>query len=168
MGIIKKLRQKLKQKKLAKIQHKELEKWESLYKNLQAHPLTQAKIINEELLVSTNETLEEIKRKMYDFDARLEGVENKVFSKKVKSNKSVEIREKIIVPYAKLSEHEKQIISHLKEQGKCDAGVLAEALGMSRSNASLKLNKLHSWNFLEKGADDKRVAYWLKTRSKQD
>ena len=49
MGVIKKLRQKLKQKKLAKMQNKELEKWESLYKNLQAHPLTQAKLMNEEL-----------------------------------------------------------------------------------------------------------------------
>ena len=168
MGVIKKLRQRLKQKKLAKIQHKELEKWESLYKNLQAHPLTQAKIINEELLASTNETLEELKRKMHDFDSRLEGIETKVFSKKVKAGKKIEIREKIIVPYAKLSEHEKQIISHLKEQGKCDAAVLAEALGMSRSNASLKLNKLHSWNFLNKGAEDKRVAYWLKTEAKRD
>jgi len=168
MGVIKKLRQRLKQKKLAKVQNKELEKWESLYKNLQAHPLTQAKIINEELLASTNETLEELKRKMGDFDSRLEGVENKVFSKKVKSGKKVEIREKIIVPYAKLSVHEKQIIGHLKDIGKCNAGALAEALGMSRSNASLKLNKLHSWNFLEKGAENKRVAYWLKTEAKRD
>jgi len=166
MGVIKKLRQKLKQRKLAKTQHKELKKWESLYKNLQAHPLTQAKIINEELLITTNETLDELKQKISEFDARLEGVENKVFSKKVKSKKAVEIREKIIVPYAKLSEHEKQIIGHIKGAGKCDASLLAEALGMSRSNASLKLNKLHSWNFLEKGADDKRVAYWLKTRDK--
>tara|TARA_Y100000310_G_scaffold85645_1_gene82488 strand:+ start:172 stop:678 length:507 start_codon:yes stop_codon:yes gene_type:complete len=168
MGVIKKLRQKMKQRKLAKTQSKELEKWESLYKNLQAHPLTQAKLINEELLATTNETLDELKHKISDIDSRLDGVENKVYSKKVKTKKNLEIREKIIVPYAKLSVHEKQIIGHIKDTGKCDASVLAEALGMSRSNASLKLNKLHSWNFLEKGAEDKRVAYWLKTQNKQD
>lgn len=166
MGVIKKIKQKWKKRKLAKQRHKDLEKWEKLYKNLQSHPLTQAKIVNEELLSATNETLDEVKRKLSEIDVRLKDVESYVHSDKV-TKKPKKVEERIIVPYANLSESEKQIISHIKDQGQCDASVLAEALEMSRSNASLKLNKLYKWNFLGKGSEDKRVTYWLNTQKKE-
>ena len=163
--MIKKLRQRLKQKKLAKTRHRALNDWESLYKNLQSHPLTQAKLINEELLATTNETFKEIKNKISDIDSRVGDIENKVFDKNFISK---EIQEKVIVPFAKLSESEKQIIGHIKDRENCDASAVAEVMGMSRSNASLKLNKLYSWNFLDKSMDDKRVVYRLKTEDKVD
>ena len=153
----------MKQKKLARTQHRALKDWESLYKNLQAHPLTQAKLVNEELLAVTNETLKEIKDKVSEIDGRMGKIEDRVFDK---SFVAKEIQEKVIVPFAKLSESEKQIIGHIKEQNMCDASAVAEVMGMSRSNASLKMNKLYSWNFLDKSMADKRVIYRLKVEDK--
>ena len=77
-----------------------------------------------------------------------------------------QIREKIIVPYAKLSTQEKKIIDVITKRKKVDASTLSEVVGMSRSNASLKLNKLYSWNFLNKSIDGKTVLYSIKAKTK--
>lgn len=169
MGIIQKLQQVFAKKKQAIEQpHKTLTEWQTLYKDLQGHPLTQMKVINEELLHTTNKELQEVK-------TRLDKIEAEVFNRSTKQIESLEtaeetienVKEKIVVPYARLSRQEKRIVEFVKKCDHCNANKLAEKFGMSRSNASLKLNKLYSWNFLNKEVEDKRMIYSLNTRERK-
>ena len=169
MGIIAKIKQIFSKKEKSK-EDIILSNWRKKYSDLQKHPLTQAKIINEELL----RTIDEVKIDVVNIKERLNNVENKVFDTSTQQIEKIEkveetiekVKEKIIVPYAKLSKQEKKIIDIFQKKKKVTANELSEILKISRSNASLKLNKLYSWNFLKKQADGKNIIYWLKTRDK--
>ena len=78
----------------------------------------------------------------------------------MKQEQKVEVKK--IVADAQLSEQEKSIVEHLKEQEESDAETIAEQFRISRSNASLKLNKLYNWGFLDKRLEEKTVFYKIK------
>ncbi len=160
--------------------------WESVYKDLQTHPLTQAKLINEQILTTTNETIKKFEKKIDSFDERivkleqrrikiirnaqeipLETLENPVhISKNSKSSKGkketpAQIVQRVVAdPH--MSDQEKEIIKLIQSDKEVDAQTIAEKFHSSRSNASLKLNKLHDWGFLSKRMVDKTVFYRIK------
>ncbi|MBT4114344.1 helix-turn-helix transcriptional regulator [Candidatus Woesearchaeota archaeon] len=161
--------------------------WEAVYKDLQAHPLTQAKVINEQILATTNETIKRFDRKLSGFDDRIVKLEqrrikvirnaqevpleyldsaSKPNSSKKKGAKSgketpTQIVNRVIAdPH--MNDHEKEMIKRIQEHKELDAQSLAEQFHISRSNASLKLNKLHDWGFLSKRMVDKTVFYRIK------
>jgi len=61
-----------------------------------------------------------------------------------------------------MSDQEKEIVKHIESQRESDAQTIAAQFQVSRSNASLKLNKLHDWGFLSKQMKDKTVFYRIK------
>jgi hypothetical protein len=160
--------------------------WEAVYKDLQAHPLTQAKVINEQLLVTTNETIKRFEKKLDGFDDRIVKLEERRIkvirnaqeipldyldeaqvSKRKKTSKSdkketpSQIVQRVIAdPH--MSDQEKEIIKIIQKNKEIDAQSLAEQFHISRSNGSLKLNKLHDWGFLSKRMVDKTVFYRIK------
>ncbi len=161
--------------------------WEAVYKDLQAHPLTQAKVINEQILATTNETIKRFDRKLSGVDDRIVKLEqrrikvirnaqevpleyldsaSKPNSSKKKGAKSgketpTQIVNRVIAdPH--MNDHEKEMIKRIQEHKELDAQSLAEQFHISRSNASLKLNKLHDWGFLSKRMVDKTVFYRIK------
>ena len=160
--------------------------WEAVYQDLQAHPLTQAKIINEQLLATTNETIKRFEKKLDGFDNRivkleqrrikvirnaqevpleyLDGAQSsngKKSGKKGKDETPAQIVQRVIAdPH--MSDQEKEIIKIIQKNKEIDAQSLAEQFHISRSNGSLKLNKLHDWGFLSKRMVDKTVFYRIK------
>lgn len=161
-----------KKKRKTKIKHKTLTNWEQMYKSLQEHPLTQAKIVNEQLLQSTQDSLNKINNKLDDIEERVTNLEKRPIrkiskpSKKSKKEIVKEIQQvtkvKKIVADADMTEEEKAIVEHLKKQGESDADTISTQFKISRSNASLKLNKLYKWGFLDKRLEEKTVFYKIK------
>jgi hypothetical protein len=160
--------------------------WEAVYQDLQAHPLTQAKIVNEQLLAVTNDTIKRFEKKLDGFDDRIVKLEQRRIkvirnaqeipveylnnlddskgnksTKKGKSETPAQIVQRVIAdPH--MSDQEKEIIKIIQKNKEIDAQSLAEQFQISRSNSSLKLNKLHDWGFLSKRMVDKTVFYRIK------
>lgn len=148
--------QKRKKKKPKKEQliaeHITLKQWREELQRLQAHPLTQAKVMNENLLNLVMDLFEQINSKLDELNTRIDRMEAKKTKVKIKHEKLA----------AKLSQQEQKIIAYIKAQKIVQAGPIARKLRISRSNASLKLNKLYSIGYLDKQQDGKDVHYSLK------
>lgn len=172
LALLRKVTREKKKKKQRK--QKVLSNWEGMYNALQEHPLTQAKIINEQLLNSNQEQINKIHLRLDSIEAQVGDLEKKINKRKAKSKKKeepeVEQEESIkqvtkvrkIVAEANLSDQERAVIEHLRKQDESDAETIAEQFAISRSNASLKLNKLHKWGFLDKRLEEKTVFYRIK------
>jgi preprotein translocase subunit SecD len=165
MVIRKALRKLLRRKKRTKTlekeevdKHKVLRSWEDIYGELSEHPLTQAKIINEQLLHSTNDALNEINNKLDILDERVGSLERKRPVVRLKDDKLPSV----VIPRANLSNQEEQIVQLIEAQNEVDAKTVAQKFNISRSNSSLKLNKLHNWGFLAKRLDEKSVFFRIK------
>ena len=139
--------------------HKVLRSWEDIYGELSEHPLTQSKIINEQLLHSTNDALNEINNKLDGLDERVGALERK--RPAIRRNKDEKLPS-VVIPRANLSNQEEQIVQLIESQNEVDAKTVAQKFNISRSNSSLKLNKLHNWGFLAKRLDEKRVFFRIK------
>ncbi|MBD3263296.1 hypothetical protein GF374_02865 [Candidatus Woesearchaeota archaeon] len=146
-----KTKQKQKTKKKTKRDHITLREWKKELKRVQEHPLTQAKIINQNMLSSIMDLLEQIDEKLNKLNTRMDRLEAKKVSDKTKK----ELR-------AQLSKQEQKIIDFIKTNNLVQAGPLSEELGISRSNASLKLNKLYSIGYLNKQKDGKATHFSYK------
>ena len=166
MVIRKALRKLLRRKKRTKTlekeevdKHKVLRSWEDIYGELSEHPLTQSKIINEQLLHSTNDALNEINNKLDGLDERVGALERK--RPAIRRNKDEKLPS-VVIPRANLSNQEEQIVQLIESQNEVDAKTVAQKFNISRSNSSLKLNKLHNWGFLAKRLDEKSVFFRIK------
>ncbi len=159
------LRKLLKRKKKIeqKKEHKVLKSWEDMYEELQEHPLTQAKILNEQLLRNTNQSIDKIHDRLDSFEERINRLETRKVTKKKRGNSKAEseaITE--IVDKGQLSEQEELIMKSIKEQGEVDAKTIAKKFNISRGNASLKLNKMHKYGLLAKRLDEKSIFFKIK------
>lgn len=148
----KKRKKKTKQELIS--EHITLKEWREELQRLQQHPLTQAKIINQNLLNSIMDLLEQINQKLDMLNTRIDRLEAKRTKVKVKVEK----------PEVKLSKQEQKILAFIKARKIVQAGPIASRLGISRSNASLKLNKLYQIGYLNKQQDGKDVHYSSKTK----
>ena len=83
----------------------------------------------------------------------------------------LDLREKIYEIYyivkkdwelKKLNNRDIEILKLLLKKGPLSAEDIAETLGISRSTASLRLNRLYSMGYLEKDIKDRRVLYFIK------
>lgn len=173
LTLLRKITREKKKKKIRK--QKVLSNWEAMYEALQNHPLTQAKIINEQLLQSNQDQIDNINKRLDSMEGQINEIETRMNAReKRKRKKSPEPEEvpqvigepqeivKKIVADAQLSDQEKSIVKHLKTQEESDAETIAEQFKISRSNASLKLNKLYNWGFLDKRLEEKTVFYKIK------
>lgn len=190
-GIFSKLKEAFAPKRQGKSNktHKILADWKTLYEDLQSHPLTQAKVISEQLLSATNETIKKFESRLAEFDERISRLEKRRIKiirnaqeipfeilnnisklepkKKARGRTPAQIVKQVIAdPH--MSDHEKEIIRKIQEQGDVDAQTLAKQFNISRSNASLKLNKLHDWGYLSKRAINKTVFYRIRDDKDQN
>jgi DNA-binding transcriptional ArsR family regulator len=130
-----------------KLEHAILSEWSTSLRNLQKHPLTQAKILNERLLAAVIEALNEINTKLDELSLRVN---------KLETQKTIKEQEK---PKVKLSQGEQKVIDYVKKKKLVQASEVAESLKISRPNAALKLSKLFSIGLLEKEQEGKIVYY---------
>ena len=156
MAIIQKLKQlfaKQKEEELSRPKdHITLDEWKRQVEDMKNHPLTQAKVINLELMNSIFAVLDQLHEKVDTVNTRLERLEKKPRPRKTGEKK----------PKVKLSKSERNIVELLKNRKNVQASQIADKLKISRSNASLKLNKLYAVGVVKKTQDGKDVLYNLK------
>lgn len=136
--------------------HRSVVEWSSMMEKLQEHPLTQAKVINEQLMATILQHLEQIHGKIDQVHVRLDRLEARQVPASEISTKASEGSE------IRFSRAEKKILELVKQKKNVQAEPVARLLRISRSNASLKLNKLYSVGLLEKHQDGKDVFYRMK------
>ncbi len=136
-----------------------LGEWRAEVEKLQNHPLTQAKIINGQLLSAIYSILEQISAKIDSLSARLEKIESLQADSRVKH---VKVKEAVAEFEAGLSNQERKIFALIKKKKARQAIDIANVLKISRSNASLKLNKLFDMGVLNKERDGKDTFYEIK------
>ena len=132
-------------------------------------PISPCKIVNEQLLQSTHESLYKIENSLEHLERRIEILEKapkKTAPKKIAEPKPtkevvVEKMQKVVAD-PRFSDQERKIVDHITKQGETDAESIAKQFQISRSNSSLKLNKLYNWGYLEKRLEEKTVFYRIK------
>ncbi|MBI2041249.1 MAG: helix-turn-helix transcriptional regulator [DPANN group archaeon] len=136
-----------------------LGEWKAEMDKLQNHPLTQAKIINGQLLNAIYSILEQISTKIDSLSVRLEKIESMRVDSHVKHDKKNQALREF---EAGLSSQERKILELIKKKKAKQASDVADALDISRSNASLKMNKLFDMGMLDKEKEGKDTLYRIK------
>ena len=157
--------------------HVTLTEWKTLMKELQNHPLTQAKVVNQQMMQSVMGILEDINSKIDGVNVRLDRLEDTTSQiKKEQTSQKLEIKhvkqdklkfeKRVAEPEQdlklKLSKSEREILDFLKKRKNLQASEIGNKLKISRSNAALKLNKLYSVGLVIKNKDGKDTFYNLK------
>src|SRR3989344_4478600 len=119
--------------------------WKSELERLTQHPLTQAKLINEKLLQDLYVLLEQINNKLDTLNTRLDSA----------GLGRVELK-----TGQQRSSQEQKILDLIAKRDRLIAADIMKTLNISRSNASLKLNKLFDMGLLEKEQEGKEAYYW--------
>lgn len=119
--------------------------WKSDLERIKDHPLTQAKIVNETLLNELQQQLKDINSKL---DWVLEALKSHK-SRPVIDNITTKDRELLNILYTPQT-----------------AVDVAKKLNITRSTASLRLNKLASMGLLEKESDGKNIKFKQKEEVK--
>ena len=139
-------------------EHYTLKEWKAQIEALQNHPLTQAKVINTEMLRAILSIMESMDGKVDRLHERVGDLEIKI-KRTPRKTKSRPVRiASETEPKLRLNSKDKEVLAFIKIK-EIQATDVAKQFKISRSNASLKLNKLHQMNFLEKRQDGKDVYY---------
>lgn len=138
-----------------------LEEWKEQVQYAENHPLTQAKIINSNLLRNLTDVLERMDTKLNKLDkldqilgilkeSQKELEEKGVSSQKL--NKAIEQMENLTVK-------DKEVLKVVKNKQPITASQLAEKIDVSRSTASSRLNKLASLGVLNKEPEGRKMLF---------
>ncbi len=161
----KKRKKKEKEEEEVKPLEAELREWEITVEKVKNHPLSQAKVINTEILEVLTAVLRNIDAKLEKLDKLDEILEllregrKELAEKGVKSEKI----EQAIEMLEELSARDQEMIQLLEDRGPMTAEEIAEAMGMSRSTVSYRLNRLVKKGYLEKIPRGKRVFFKAKS-----
>ena len=143
---------------------KSLLEWKSTVEAVSKHPLTQAKIVNDQLLVSLTRVLESMDYKLDKLDKLDEILKLLKKGQQKLEEKGVEVPE-ITKAIEKLEQplKEKEVLELLKQYDMLSAEEVAERLGISRSTASYRLNRLVRQGLAEKVSQGRKVYFKIKT-----
>jgi len=144
----------------------ELEKWRQVIDAVQDHPLSQMKVINTQVLEQLLNVLEHMNQQLSSLSKLDEILLLLKDSKKQLEKKGVksEALDKAIEQIELLSLKDKEAFDVLKKKGPLTAEQLAKELGISRSTASSRLNRLYSFGRVDKHImkDSKKVLFEVK------
>jgi len=165
IGFSKRAKNKQKMKKTAKKKKRQtavksdavLSEWEDKVKAVSEHPLSQARIINDNLLNELTGQLSTINEKLSaleKLDKILELLKkNELYTESVEG---VNIRD--------LTIKDREMLDLMNKKGSVEATTLSKMLKISRSTASLRLNRLFATGFVEKFSKGKVIYYRIKEK----
>ena len=180
MGIFSWLKRKKKKKQAEKTEEKEVfdnlestEKlimdWKTTVEAVKEHPLSQAKIINDQLLDLLTKVLASMNRKLDNLnklDRILELLEK---GREELVEKGFEIPEAIetaIKELERVTVKDRDAYNVLLKKGEMTAEKLAKEMNISRSTASSRLNRLYDLGLVDKKAIGKNIVFVPKKLSK--
>jgi len=124
--------------------------WEELLMRVKAHPFSQFKIINDQLLMSIYKALKDIDKKLEKLMLL-----DEIYKILTKGKEEI-----------KLTVRDKQTLRLLSQYGMMTAEEVAKKMNISRSTASLRLNKLFLMGLLDKKIENKKVFFFIKDQEK--
>jgi DNA-binding transcriptional ArsR family regulator len=141
-----------------------LKAWNSSVKNVSDHPLSQVKIINTQILEQLTDILGSMNSKLDRLDA-LDEILRLLKDSRTEISVKGGNTEKLDAAISKIEGitiKDEEFIRVLKDKGPQSADTMARLIGISRSTASSRLNKLEKFNLVSKNADGKDIYYKLK------
>lgn len=138
--------------------------WERQVQLVKQHPLSQIKIINQTLLETLTDVLKSIDSKLENL-TKIDEVIDLLKSKETELKKEgVETKEisKAIIKLENITFKDKQVLETLEREKKLSAEQMANVLHITRSTASLRLNRLYELGILNKEATGRNILFKLK------
>jgi len=139
-----------KDKEHEEIADKTIEEWKRQVEELRKHPLTQVKILSDSLLRELNQKLGDISSKLDELLAHTRESHAPKISQYPKS----------------LTVKDRELIKILEDREPLNTQELAKALGVNRTTASIRLNKLASVGVLDKKSRGKEIEYSIRRTKK--
>lgn len=142
-----------------------IQSWENTLEAAKQHPLSQVKVLNTQILEELTNVLKNMDAKLNRLDKLDEilGILNQ--TKQDLTEKGVDSSgiDKAIEEIERLTIKDKEVISWIAKQERVTAKQLADYIGLSRSTASFRLNRLAELGALDKEAIGKKIYYKPKT-----
>jgi DNA-binding transcriptional ArsR family regulator len=138
-----------------------LKVWGDSVKNISEHPLSQAKIINSQILEQLSDIMESMNKKLDklvlldEILGLLKGTRSQI----IDLGGNTEQIDKAITHVEGLTLKDEEVIRALGNKGPQTADSLARLMGISRSTASSRLNRLNSMNLIRKKTDGKFIYF---------
>jgi DNA-binding transcriptional ArsR family regulator len=151
-------------KRRTKLTHvDELVNWKNLVNTVQDHPLSQARVLNTQLLEQLTNVLDSIDNKLKDL-SKLDEVLELLKQEKADleaSGKHSERLDKAILELERATVKDRDAVKILRKEP-MTADQLATSLKISRSTASSRLNRLYSLGAVDKYAEGKKIYYKIR------
>lgn len=138
--------------------------WERQVQLVKQHPLSQIRIINQTLLETLTDILKRIDIKLENLSKLDEIIEILKTKEKELEREGVETKEisEAIRRLENITFKDKQVLGVLEKEEKLSANQMAKLLNITRSTASLRLNKLYEMGVLEKEAKGRNILFKIK------
>jgi uncharacterized membrane protein len=138
-----------------------LKDWMQTIKKVENHPLSQVRIINTSILEQLTEILASIDSKLNKLN-KLDEIVSLLDKERIELDKAGIPTETLDIAIAKLkglSTKDKEAIEVMKKHKSLTTENFAKKIGLSRSTASTRLNKLHTMGILNKTTNGKKILY---------
>lgn len=140
-----------------------LSSWKANVKNISEHPLSQVKVINTSILEQLTTILTSMELKL----DKLNMLDEILFALKESRTEvkiiggSTEKIDKAITTIENLTIKDEEVLRVINDKGPQTADTLSRVVGISRSTASTRLNKLYHMKLVKKNDDGKYIYYSL-------
>ncbi len=138
-----------------------LKVWNDSVKNISEHPLSQAKVINTQILEQLSDILASMDKKLEKLTlldeilGLLKGTRTQI----IELGGNTEQIDTAISHVEGLTIKDEEVIRALSDKGPQTADTLSRLMGISRSTASSRLNKLNAMNLVRKKTDGKFIYF---------
>jgi DNA-binding transcriptional ArsR family regulator len=138
-----------------------LKVWNDSVKNISEHPLSQAKVINTQILEQLSDILASMDKKLEKLTlldeilGLLKGTRTQI----IELGGNTEQIDTAISHVEGLTIKDEEVIRALSDKGPQTADTLSRLMGISRSTASSRLNKLNAMNLIRKKTDGKFIYF---------
>ncbi len=138
-----------------------LKVWGDSVKNISEHPLSQAKVINTQILEQLSDILASMDKKLEKLTLLDEilGLLKGSRSQIIDLGGNTEQIDQAITHIEGLTIKDEEVIRALGDKGPQTADTLSRLMGISRSTASSRLNKLNAMNLVRKKTDGKFIYF---------
>ncbi len=142
-----------------------VEAWKNAVEMVQDHPLSQARIINTQLLEVLTNVLESMDNKLGKLDKLDEILQLLKEGKKELDEKGIKIDklDRAIIELEGATVKDRDAYKVLLEKGEMTADRLAQIMKISRSSASSRLNRMYELGMVDKRAKGKKIFFSAKS-----
>jgi len=150
-----------KRKKIVEPSSVLLKEWTQVIKRVENHPLSQARLINTKILEQLTEILTSMDQKLENLK-KLDEIISLLSREREELEQAgvpTESLDSAIAKLKGLSTKDKEAVDVLKKHKSITTEQFAKKVGLSRSTASSRLNKLHSLGLLKKMTKERKIIF---------